>query len=78
MDKKLFAIIIGIWVWTNAQAYDFRVWGVCFNLHGNDEVSVTTDKEPYSGFVNIPDSIDEELPFNAGNYITPLIISTNL
>ena len=57
MDKKLFAIIIGIWVWTNAQAYDFRVWGVYFNLHGNDEVSVTTDKEPYSGFVNIPDSI---------------------
>ena len=36
MDKKLFAIIIGIWVWTNAQAYDFRVWGVCLNLHGND------------------------------------------
>jgi len=60
MDKKLFAIIIGIWVCTTVRAYDFRVWDVCFNLHENNEVSVTAGEEPYSGFVNIPDSIVAE------------------
>ena len=49
MDKKLFAIIIGIWVCTTVRAYDFRVWDVCFNLHENNEVSVTAGDRTTGG-----------------------------
>ena len=57
MYRKLIAIIIGVLVCTAGKAYDFKVWDVCFKLESGHEVSVTVGDEPYSGFVNIPDSI---------------------
>ncbi len=57
MNRKFIAIIICVLACTTAGAYDFKVWDVCFKLVNQREVSVTAGDEPYSGFVNIPDSI---------------------